>query len=250
MTGPGTHQRGFTLIELLLAMLLVAMIVATAYGSLRAATRAAERGQQIVDESTHVRAAHQFVRRQLAHALPLTYSVEDAAAAGPDAVQGQFRTVFEGDGRAVQFVATMPGYLGYGGPQVQRIEVAPHGEHSALWFLHAPVQTFAIDGAFVGDPVLLLENIDDARFHYLAQDLQGQIVGWIEQWDQPDRVPMAISLDVTMADERSMGWPQLVANVRIDEEAVTAAQGNNAAYEDAIRALIRGDRTEDQRNPD
>ena len=73
MRGPRADagSRGFTLVELLLALTLMSMLLALAYGGLRAATRAADRGQTILEHSSRIRMAHQFVHKQLNQMLPL-----------------------------------------------------------------------------------------------------------------------------------------------------------------------------------
>ncbi len=72
----GITLSGFTLVELLLALTLMSMLLALAYGGLRAATRATDRGQTILEDSSRIRMAHQFVRKQLNQVLPLAFAQE------------------------------------------------------------------------------------------------------------------------------------------------------------------------------
>ncbi|MGD8929548.1 MAG: prepilin-type N-terminal cleavage/methylation domain-containing protein, partial [Lysobacterales bacterium] len=104
--------RGFTLVEILLALTLLSMLMALAYGGLRAATRAADKGQTVLQDSGRIRMAHQFVHKQLNQMLPLVFAEND------DQTE---RTVFVGEPQRIRFVAPMPGYLGFGGPQVQEL---------------------------------------------------------------------------------------------------------------------------------
>ena len=119
-TGPRHNASGFTLVELLLALTLMSMLLALAYGGLRAATRATDRGQTILEDSSRIRMAHQFVRKQLNQVLPLTFAQSE---------DGSERTVFLGETDRIRFVAPMPGYLGFGGPQVQDLAIV-RGEDS------------------------------------------------------------------------------------------------------------------------
>src|SRR6056300_449442 len=94
------RSTGFTLVELLLALTLMSMLLALAYGGLRAATRATDRGQTVLEDSSRIRMAHQFVHRQLNQAVPLAFAQEE------DSTE---RTVFEGAAERIRFVAPMPG---------------------------------------------------------------------------------------------------------------------------------------------
>ena len=114
---------GFTLVEILLALSLMSMLLALAYGGLRASTRAADKGQTVLEDSSRIRMAHQFVHKRLNQAIPLAYAESE---------DGTLRTVFEGQAGKIRYVAPMPGYLGFGGPQVQELELVPSDKGQAL----------------------------------------------------------------------------------------------------------------------
>ena len=132
-------SRGFTLVEVLLALSLMSMLLALAYGGLRASTRAADKGQAILEDSSRIRMAHQFVRRQFSQMIPLGFDLEEAGAANGSQ---DGRIVFEGESNRVRFVAPMPGYLGFGGPQVQELEVVPGDEGYRPGAFACPVAKF------------------------------------------------------------------------------------------------------------
>ena len=114
---------GFTLVELLLAITLMSMLLALAYGGLRASTRATERGQIVLEQSGRVRMAHQFVRKQLNQMLPLAYETDE---------DSKERKLFDGGNRSIRYVAPMPGYLSFGGPQVQELSIVSSDNGQAL----------------------------------------------------------------------------------------------------------------------
>lgn len=234
MIGIPRQDRGFTLIEFLLALTLLALLIGLAYGGLRTATRAADRGQDVLAHTAHMRMAHQFVRGQLSRLLPLPYEVDPGDAGN--------RIVFEGGPGYVQFVAVMPGYLGTGGPQVQRIELAPRGDGGmALWFQHAPLLALEEAGLGSDEPVLLLEGVEDASFQFLGRDEQGELTEWTGTWTETDLLPVAVSLDVSLAEDRQVEWPLLVTRLQLDETAITGSlTGTSETYENAIQSLIRG----------
>lgn len=211
MRGAGpvtTAQRGFTLVELLLAVTLMTMLLGLAYGGLRSAIRSTDRGQVLLQESGQVRSTHQFVRRQLNQMLPLAYAT--------DGLDDEIRTVFTGDANHIQFVAPMPGYLGAGGPQVQRIEVVAGDEGLDLLFTHALLQDFEEGDLGLRDPVVLLEGVADVGFQFLGEDEEGELTGWQNSWEETDKLPVSVRLDIAMSGDTPIQWPALIAGVRVD----------------------------------
>jgi len=230
---PGIQSRrvaGFTLVELLLAITLMSILLGLTYTGLRAATRSAERGEKTLAAGGEIRAAHQFVRRQLNQMLPLPFDVEDSAE--------ELRVVFRGDASHIQYVAPMPGYLGAGGPQVQLLEIAGDADGGVLQFSNSLLQGFEQERLYDRAPVVLLQNVDSAGFEFLGRDEDGELTGWVSNWDQLDILPVAVRLNLEFSAESTLRWPDLVAGVRIDESAVSGGSGRRA-YEQTIRDLIR-----------
>jgi len=144
---------GFTLVELLLALTLLSMLLALAYGGLRAATRATDRGQDILEDSSRIRMAHQFIRKQLNQISPLAFEESE---------DGAERTVFIGEGNRIRFVAPMPGYLGFGGPQVQELAIVRGQSGLEIELSHALLQGFEEELLYERDPIPLLGQIENA----------------------------------------------------------------------------------------
>ena len=226
---------GFTLVELLLAITLMSILLALTYSGLRAATRSSQRGEQILAAGGELRAAHQFIRRQLNQMLPLAFAeTEDAQAV---------RIVFEGDSRHIQYVAPMPGYLGSGGPQVQLVEVVSGNDGEFfIQFSHALLQEFTEERLHDRDPVTLLEGVRSAGFEFLGRDEEGELTGWSASWDHPDQLPVAVRLDVEFTEGLNLSWPDLAAGVRVDEQSLQGVDGNlvKPTYEQNIKDLIKG----------
>ena len=222
---------GFTLVELLLAITLMSILLGLTYSGLSAATRSAQNGEKILIEGGEIRSAHQFVRRQLNQILPLPFAVDDSS--------DEIRIVFEGDANHIQFVAPMPGYLGAGGPQVQLLQISSNEDGGVLQFSNALLQGFEQDHLYVRPPVTLLNRVDSAGFEFLGLDDEGESTGWLSSWDQPDILPVAIRLNLQFSAHSKLLWPDLVAGVRIDEQAVRGGAGR-ATYEQTIQDLIKG----------
>lgn len=239
LTNRSARSAGFTLVELLLAITLMSILLGLTYSGLRAATRSSERGEVLLAAGSGMRASHQFVRRQLNQMLPLAF----AEAEGLD----DMRIVFVGDSKSIQYVASMPGYLGSGGPQVQFLELANGDDGSVLQFSHALLQGYEEARLFDRDPVILLEGVESADFEYLGRDEEGELTSWMPSWDQPDKLPVAVRLNVEFADDVQMQWPELVAGVRLDESAIEAGGGlrERSLYQQKIQDLIKGKKQAD-----
>lgn len=222
---------GFTLVELLLAITLMSILLGLTYTGLRAATRSVERGEKMLAAGGEIRAAHQFVRRQINQMLPLPFAVEDEGE--------ETRIIFQGDSSRIQYVAPMPGYLGAGGPQVQLLELANDDDSGVLQFSNSLLQGFEQERLYDRAPVVLLQNVDSAGFEFLGRDEDGELIDWVSSWDQQDVLPVAVRLNLDFGAESTLRWPVMVAGVRIDESAVSGGAGR-PTYEQTIRDLIKG----------
>lgn len=228
---PGSASgAGFTLVELLLAVTLMSLLMAMAYGGFRAATRASSSGQALLEETSKLRITHQFVRRQLNQMLPLQFATSEDPEAEP--------SMFLGDGRRIQFVASMPGYLGQGGPQVQVMEVVEGDDGLQLLFSHALLQGFAPEQLYDREPVVLLTGLEYAEFEFLGLDENERISAWAGFWETPEILPVAVRLDVGLGEDSRVTWPLLAAGVRLDEDAVRRT-ADVRDYSETIRDLIR-----------
>jgi general secretion pathway protein J len=206
-----SRYRGFTLVELLLAITLLSILLGLAYGGFRASTRATNRGQDILQESSRLRLAHQFVHRQLNQILPMSFSDEE---------QEDLPVVFEGEARTIRYVGPMPGYLGFGGPQVQELSIVPDEDGYALVLSHALLQGFEESDLDERAPILLIDGIDSGSFSFQGVDEQGEPSAWQDSWDDSYMLPLAVSLQIEFNEGTHMEWPDLIASVRTDTTAI------------------------------
>lgn len=231
---PLRQVSGFTLVELLLALTLMSMLLALAYGGLRASTRATDRGQTILEDSSRIRMAHQFVRKQLNQASPLVFAVSE---------DGEERTVFVGEADRIRYVAPMPGYLGFGGPQVQELALVRGEDSLELVLNHALLQGFEEPRLYEREPIPLLENIESAQFSFLGRDENGELAGWTSSWQDGNILPESIALEIDFADHVYIQWPLLTAQVRIDPSALADLMegvegGGKVDYQSVIQDMI------------
>lgn len=223
---------GFTLVELLLALVLMSMLLGLAYGGLRASTRATDKGQAILEQSSRIRMAHQFVRKQMNQMASLAFAQNESDAT---------RIVFQGDANKIRFVAPMPGYLGFGGPQVQELALVPGEKGEMLVLSHALLQGFEEQNLYLRDPIVLIDKIDSAGFSFLGRDEEGELTAWASQWEQPGVLPASVSLDIEFTEDVYLKWPLLTASVRVDSTALddlVQGAGNKPFYQSVIQDMI------------
>lgn len=194
------RARGFTLIEILVAVTLLALLVAMAYGTLRTATGAMKSGEALIERTDRLRTVQEFLRRQLSHAMPLAFERMETS--------GENR-VFVADRGELRFVAPMPGHLSRGGPHVQWLTI----DGDALLFDHAQLNGYDPADPKAGnkrEPVVLLEGIRDAKFEFRELDPEtGKLGEWESDWDDPQRLPLLVRLDVEFDDDSKQHWPTL-----------------------------------------
>jgi len=232
---------GFTLVEILLALALMSMLLALAYGGLRASTRAADKGQTVLEDSSRIRMAHQFVHKRLNQAIPLAYAESE---------DGTLRTVFEGGAGKIRYVAPMPGYLGFGGPQVQELELVSSENGRALVLSHALLQGFEEANLYLRPPIVLVDNIAAGEFSFLGRDENGELTPWLNTWDDIGSMPESISLGLEFNEDVYIQWPLLTASIRIDPAALKGSNIGKPAvlhesYSTAIQDMIKKKREEE-----
>jgi general secretion pathway protein J len=230
-------ESGFTLVELLLAVMLMSLLLALAYGGLKAATQATNQGQVVLEESGRLRLTHQFLRRQLNQMLPLQWADipdEDAEL-----------SMFQGSAAYIQFVAPMPGYLGSGGPHVQRLELVEGEQGLQLQFSHALWQGFSDERLYDRDPVVLLKGLEFAGFEFLERDEEGELLGWTPEWQQPEILPEAVRLDIDFGSDSAVNWPLLSTGIRVDSLAIRQSS-RDRPYNEVIQDMIQRPRDSGQ----
>lgn len=197
--------RGFSLMEVLAALALLAILLLGVYSGVRSTTLSVSHGSSVIARLDEVRGAREFIRRQLSSATALPWKVLDE----------NVPVVFEGDGKHLRFVSTLPGYLGKLGPQVIEIMLAddPKDGHEVEARL-APLpgsQSTVTSGA----QDVLLSHVRSFRVRYAPRGTSA----WQDDWKDSMTLPGAIEITV-VPDEGSDAWPPLVVVPRQDPDAV------------------------------
>lgn len=200
---------GFTLIEMLVGLLLLSLLVAGAWGGIHTAVKAIHSGNNAIERTNRLRVTQQFLRRQLSHAMPIAFTFDKGTGEG---------WMFKGGPQTMRFVAPMPGYLSRGGLYVQTLELSQAADGIRLSFdFHMLSGSFEDPPRDAGrDPTKLIGHIRQARFMYRGLNEQGQLGEWKANWDEPQKTPVMVAIDLSMAPRSGMHWPKMVIPLMMD----------------------------------
>ncbi len=206
----GRHsEQGFTLIELTVALVLVALIGSVLYGSLSLAGDSWNRGEAKVQRVNEMRSAEDFLRRTLTAQHPL-----------------RFQKVLEkplyflGTRDALSYAAALPGRAG-GGMYYFRVTAAGDSDNGRLMLARVipDYGAQALPDFGGAESTVLADGIGAVRFGYFGRDpgsADTVAPTWRDRWDDPQRLPDLIRVDVTQAN--GSAWPTLIVEPRIAPE--------------------------------
>lgn len=214
------RQRGFTLIEVIIATTLLALGLALAFASLRGAGRATARAEQTAQREERLRAVQGLLRTQISTAMPVGFEFN------PETGEATFLRLRR---NKLEFVSNLPGYLSRGGPYLQTLELQPGERGLRLVYQH---QLLSTEGPLKAErePVVLLEDIADARIEVRGVDASGKLTPWEGEWDASAGLPPLVRLRLVFRD-RQAHWPDLVVSPRL-----------SVAYASGSDPLAGGDR--------
>lgn len=203
---------GFTLLEVVLATALLAAALALAFGILRAAGATVERGETIAARNERIRAVSSFLRARIAGSEGMVFGLDP----------GSGRSLrFEGDERSMRFVASLPDYLGRGGPYLHEIKLGQDAGKRALMVDFRMIQ---------GDEILpperppeaLANDVVEVEFAYRSVDPSGNLGPWLPRWAATDALPQQVRARIRDAGG---AWPELVVALKMSTPVSDAGQG-------------------------
>ena len=239
----GRLARGFTLLEVMLAILLLALLLTGTYGAIRTAVRAMHSGETAIDRTNRLRVAQEFMRRQISHAMPLSFGQDEST---------NTNFVFDGDHDFIRFVAPMPGYLSKGGPYVQTIEFEGGRGGKQLLFRNAMLNGFDLEANDPdAEPAILLDQIKDGQFEFRTLDEEGLLTDWSDEWEDASVTPIMVRVVIEMLPEARIQFPPMDIPLMLDIGAARSARpgqvmrgvGLQGGASKPSRAASRGDRT-------
>lgn len=212
---------GFTLLEVLAVMVLLSLLMLAVYAGLQTTTHTVGSGQALIGRLDQVRAVQQFLRRELAQSMAVPIAQND----------GGDNLYFSGSEHEMRYAATMPGYLGKLGVQLQRLQLVK-GDHGDLQ-LEASFAMLPPDGSQpqpLAHPEVLLDGIRSGHFSYRGLDEHGVAGDWIAEWPDGRRLPALVSIELDLKGQAE--WPPMKIPLRVDPSA-------NQGATDLLRGLRR-----------
>jgi general secretion pathway protein J len=201
------QQKGFTLLELLIGMVLLGLIFTLLFSGLRLGSRSWDSGDKRASDSAQLRGIHTFMRRELSQTLPLRWKNKiDAGLA------------FEGESNALRFIAPLPPTISVGGLYLLGLELENGEAGRRLLLKHALVDSEAKDfsGLEQGEKTVLADQVKNMAITYFGAANPEEDPDWQDKWDDPQRLPLMVRIQVELTDGRS--WPDLVVPVVMGKE--------------------------------
>jgi len=196
---------GFTLLEILAALVLLALLLLGVYSGIASASRSVRSGTATIERMDQLRAAQQFLRRELAQSLAAPISRTDRGEP----------VYFQGSAHEMRYVAPLPGYLGKLGPQLQQLQLVDDGAGGLR--LELRLALLPPDGSppqALGEPQVLFDHVRAGSFHYLGADADGNVLPWAGEWTADRSLPQVVRIELQPQDR--VGWPRLDIPLRIE----------------------------------
>jgi general secretion pathway protein J len=200
------HARGFTLLELVIALTLLALMASVLYGALGFAGRSWEGGEAKAEATAGMRLSHGFLRTQLEAQHPLRMRKIP-----------EFPLLFTGTREELRFAAPLPARITGGGVWYYRLLVKSENDQSRLVLerMVPDVDAAALPQFDKAERSILSDDIKELRVGYFGYDAgaaRTTAPTWRERWDDPNRLPLLIRLDVV--PKNGPAWPTLLVAPR------------------------------------
>ena len=207
------QQQGFTLIEIIVVFTLLGMIMVLIFSGIDSGRNAVEKGEKKITAINEIRVVHNLLRKQLARMMPMGFAEND---------DGHL-VVFEGSQESLTYVSPMPGYLGNGGPHIQKIDIVRGENGLELHFSHTLLSNNLDEEEELNfdseEPIVLLENMDSAAFSFVGLDEEGIPTEWLDEWEEPSILPLMVQLDIQMKRGSRERWPLFQVAMMLDGAA-------------------------------
>lgn len=204
------RQQGFTLIEVIVVFTLLAMIMAMIFSGIDSGRRTAEKGEKRITAINEMRVIQGIIRHQVSRSLGLGVAESD---------EGEM-LLFIGNENAITFVGQMPGYLGTGGPHIQKLELVNADGGKLLQYTHGLMSNYDDEDEVSefddAEPIVLLENIRDGAFAFIEIDEEGLPTEWLNELENPIAMPLMVQLDLEMMPAAKEDWPLLQVAIQVD----------------------------------
>lgn len=203
-------QSGFTLIEVIVVFTLLAMIMAMIFSGIDSGRRMVTKGEAKITAINEIRVVQNVIRHQVSRAMPIAVAVTD---------EGEMLK-FIGTPNSITYVSQMPGYLGSGGPHIQKLELVDGRDGMVLQYRHGLVSNYDDEDERSpfdeSEPMVLLEHISEGAFGFIELSEEGEPTDWLSELENGLDLPLMVRLDLTMNDQAIETWPSLQMTLRVD----------------------------------
>lgn len=197
---------GFTLMELLVAMTLLGILMTALFGSLRLGARVWEASDRVLRNEGQTMSIRAFLQDRLEQAMPVVLLLDD----------GRTKIVFAGERSALRIASTMPESVGFG-PYIIELLLTPSGQGADVADLSIrwrPVD----DQAVSVDERVLVEDLSTMSLGYFGtKGDEGDGPVWHATWQEQERLPDLIRLELRFDEEGERRWPSLIVSPKVDE---------------------------------
>ena len=195
------REGGFTLVELLVAITLLGLLSLVLVGGLRFGARAWEKVETDSRELQDLMIARDFLSARLERGLPLAPSGDGSGE----------QPVFQGSERSLRFLTDMPGRLGARGLQRVALDLRRHEDGADLLLRWGPTTP----GGEAAGSRALLRDIASMRFAYYDAGSDDREGGWLDRWEDSDRLPALVRIAVSFPEGDGRAWPPLLVAPRL-----------------------------------
>lgn len=203
-------SQGFTLIEVIVVFTLLAMIMAMIFSGIDSGRRTAEKGEKRITAINEIRVIQNIIRSQISKAMAMGVAESE---------EGELLR-FIGEENSLTFISQMPGYLGSGGPHIQKLELVDGRNGKELQYTHGLMSNYDDEDEISefddAEPMVILENIRQGTFAYVELDEEGIPTEWLTVMENPAAMPLMVQLDLEMNAQAREPWPLLQIALQVD----------------------------------
>jgi general secretion pathway protein J len=203
----GRQGAGFTLLEVLVALSLFGLIAVAVAGGIRFGARVWDSGRETAQASGAVHQAQYFLRRQLSNAM---LAPEDLRSA-------EGLPFFAGEEDRLLLSAPWLTSFDRAGIYQLEIALAPNDELGHDLVVRWRALTAALEGATFDDAEqarILLPNVEGIDIRYFGTQEGKAQPAWHGRWDDQNRLPDLVAMEVALPQQAKIAWPQLLIKVR------------------------------------
>ena len=204
------RQFGFTLIELLLSLSILSIISVIILGALQIGARAWEKGEHVLAVQQRSRTILDQLDRQLASASVLMSAQNE-----------QPLVTFAGDSRTLEFTSSLPliTKIQFGPVHVKYvIETEPSGKKRLLLYeKNITTEDYLSERPLRhdSDALVLIGELDDLHFEYLADASDGPTLNWTSSWQSENVTDLPRAVRITYRDEKDSHKVQVIARIHL-----------------------------------